>query len=211
MKSSFLWSTETSLATNSRRSNSRGSLYRSRSLCSGDGISNSTTGRLQELYRLFQTDTSWSHIDSVHEPVLIITASAPHAIVKTSMTFISLLGYGAEHIFCHCLDHYIDYDTSLFPEEEFHPKFILSSFYDKIASRGLAHMIIQLVNSENQPVRCSVHGFAIGYPNLSRDGVLDRETNCSLNYSDGFVLPIIFFFFLSTLHYFIQKIIIIFL
>lgn len=191
MKASFLWSTETSLAT-SRRTNSRGSLYRSRSLCSGDGILDSTTAQLQELYRLFQNNSSWSHLDQVDESVIIVTASRPHVIVKTSTSFISLIGFGAENIFCHCLDHYIDYDTSLFPEEEFHPKEILTTFYDTIALRGLAHMIIQFLNSENQPVRCSVHGFAIGYPNLSRDGGIStndfRETSYSLNYSEGLVL-----------------------
>lgn len=182
MKESFLWSTETSLATTARGSNYRNSLYRSRSYCSGDGTLDSTTLQLQELYRLFQNDESWNRIDHVEESALIVTASIPHAIVKSSLAFISLLGYAAENLFCHSLDHYVDYEASLFPEESFVPKAVLSEFYDEIAARGLGHMVIQLVNSENQPVRCSVHGFAIGCPSISREEY--KSMRDSLNYSE---------------------------
>lgn len=182
MKESFLWSTETSLATTARASNYRNSLYRSRSFCSGEDNLHATTLQLQELYRLFQNDDSWNKIDRVEESAIIVTATIPHAIVKSSLSFISLMGYGAENLFCHCLDHYVDYDASLFPEEHFAPNTVLSQFYDEIASRGLAHMVIQLVNSENKPIRCSVHGFAIGCPSAPREEY--KSLRDSLNYSE---------------------------
>jgi hypothetical protein len=179
MKQSFLWSSETSLATTTRISNA---MYRSRSFCSGEGSLDSTTLQLQDLYRLFQNDPSWSKVDQVEESALIVTATVPHAIVKSSMAFVSLMGYAAENLFCHSLDHYVDYDASLFPEERFLPRIVLSEFYDSIASRGLGHMVLQLINSENEPLRCSVHGFAIGCPSLSKD--VWSPLRDSLNYSE---------------------------
>jgi hypothetical protein len=195
MKESFLWSSETSLATTTRISNPRNSLYRSRSFCSGEeGSLNSTTAQLQELYRLFQTDSSWSKVDLVEESALIVTATVPHVIIKSSVAFISLMGYAAENLFCHSLDHYVDYEASLFPEQDQQQgqeravsRTVLSEFYEAIACRGLGHMVLQLINSENQPLRCSIHGFAIGFPNrnLSKD-LTARESSYSLNYSEYF-------------------------
>lgn len=175
---SFLFDEETSLA--NPRNSSRNSFIRSRSLCSGDG---SATVQLQDLYRLFQTDTSWSQIDPIEEAVVVVTASVPHAIVKTSMSFITLLGYGAEKIFCHCLDHYVDYDSLMFPDELTQPRGVISNFYEAIASQGLGHMIIKLMNSENRSIPCSIHGFAVGKPNMSTD--FPRDTGSSLSYSEA--------------------------
>jgi hypothetical protein len=185
MKESYLWSSETSLAT-TRASNPRNTLYRSRSFCSGEGSLDSTVLQLQELYRLFQNDPGWSKVDEVEESALFVTASSPHAIVKSSLPFVSLMGYAAENLFCHSLDHYVDYDASLCPEEQqFHPRAVLSDFYDSLATSGLGHMTLQLINSENQSVPCSVHGFAVGCPLFSQDAFgQSRESSHSLNYSE---------------------------
>jgi hypothetical protein len=191
MKESYLWSSETSLAT-TRASNPRNTLYRSRSFCSGEGTLDTTVLQLQDLYRLFQNDPSWSKMDQVEESALLVTASVPHAIVKASLPFISLMGYAAENLFCHSLDHYVDYDASLCPEEQhFHPKAVLSEFYDSLALCGLGHMTTQLINSENQSVRCSVHGFAVGCPLVSQDH--SRESSHSLNYSECVVFLLCLF------------------
>jgi len=116
---------------------------------------------LQELYTRIRQNDCWSALDELSDPVVIVSKMEPHIILKCSPAFVSLLGYESRQLFGRTLDCVIDSHYSFYTDSQDTPLTLLSRFYTALGSTGMAHMVNNIVNLDQQSIQCSFHGYVI--------------------------------------------------
>jgi hypothetical protein len=139
--------------------------------CAGEGIDATGSRELAALYTAITSDISWQAGDAIEEAMLIVSAEAPHMILKTSAAWNEKMGYSAKQMFGHCLDHYVQADECSGAGDGIgsvrrstlsaSSPSTLALFYDAMRSGRCAHIVTKLVDSYGDAIQCSVHSYAV--------------------------------------------------
>ena len=140
-----------------------------------ESISIQQISPLRDLYEVIVNDAVWKAIRCAPDPIIIISAQAPHIILSMSSKFESLMGLNQEKYVGLCFEEFVMSPSTVVDIKASNQK-VLSDFYVSLKLNKCAHMVITFLVSDKSEGTMSIHAIPIfSKDSVEHEIVADRQ------------------------------------